>query len=110
MRIKELTDTLRHHLHFILVMPLLIILMTWPTFFQIFKTDSFWLARQNIDSNMLFWDAWYLKLLLGGQADFYYTDSAFSSDRRVACVPQLQPAAYDRLRRLAGGHAGIKCL
>ena len=77
MRIKELTDTLRHHLHFILVMPLLIILMTWPTFFQIFKTDSFWLARQNIDSNMLFWDAWYLKLLLGGQADFYYTDLLF---------------------------------
>ncbi len=77
MRIKELADTLRHHLHFIVVMPLLIILMTWPVFFQIFNSDDFWLARQNIDSNMIVWDAWYLKLLLGGQANFYYTDLLF---------------------------------
>lgn len=77
MRLKELAETLRHHLHFIFVMPMLIILMTWPTIVQLFKTDSFWLARQNIDSNMLFWDAWYFKLLLGGQADFYYTDLLF---------------------------------
>ena len=77
MRLNKLADTLRHNLHFILVVPLLIILMTWPTFVQIFNTDSFWLVRQNIDSNMLFWDAWYLKLLLAGQADFYYTGLLF---------------------------------
>ena len=86
MRLKKLAARLRHHLHFILVMPLLIVLMTWPAFAQIFNTDSFWLARQNIDSNMLFWDAWYLKLLLGGQADFLLHRSALSPDRRVARV------------------------
>ena len=26
---------------------------------------------------MLFWDAWYLKLLIAGQADFYFTDLLF---------------------------------
>ena len=51
--------------------------MTWPAFPQIFDTERFWLVRQNIDANMLFWDAWYLKLLLAGQADFYYTDLLF---------------------------------
>ena len=77
MRIKELAATLRDHLHFIVVMPLLIILMTWPAFDQIFNTDNFWVVGKSIDAEMLFWDAWYLKLLLDGQADFSYTDRLF---------------------------------
>ncbi len=77
MHLNTLSDTLRNHLHFFIILPLIIILMTWPTIVQIFKTDSFWLARQNIDSNMLFWDAWYFKLLISGQADYYYTDLLF---------------------------------
>ena len=77
MHLNKLSGTLRNHLHFFVILPLIIILMTWPTVIQIFKTDSFWLVQSNIDSNMLFWDAWYFKLLISGQADFYYTDLLF---------------------------------
>ncbi|MCE2470923.1 MAG: hypothetical protein J4G18_03310 [Anaerolineae bacterium] len=77
MHLNKLSGTLRNHLHFFIILPLIIILMTWPNFAQVFDTGNFWLATRNIDANMLFWDAWYLKLLLGGQADFYYTDLLF---------------------------------
>lgn len=77
MHSKKLAELLREHIHFFIVLPLLIILMTWPTIVQVFDTDSFWLAQRNSDANMLFWDAWYFKLWLGGQADFYYTNLLF---------------------------------
>ena len=51
--------------------------MTWPAFVYVFETDTFWLPGRDIDANMLFWDAWYLKLLIAGQADFYFTDLLF---------------------------------
>lgn len=74
---KKLSGSLRHHLPFFVIMPLFILVMTWPTAVRIFDTGSLWLPWPNIDSNMLFWDAWYLKLMLSGQADFYYTDLLF---------------------------------
>ena len=77
---KTLTSALRHHLHFIIIVPLLIMVMTWPTFIRIFDQDGFWLILNNIDSNMLFWDAWYFKLLVSGQSDFYSTDLLFHPD------------------------------
>lgn len=77
MHFKKLAKSLREHLHLFIILPLLIILMTWPTAVHVFDTSSFWLAQRNWDANMLFWDAWYLKLLLGGQVDFYYTDLLF---------------------------------
>ena len=76
-QLKKLVETLRVHLHFLIIMPLLIIVMTWPTFVKLFDTDSFWLTQQNWDAYMLFWDAWYLELILAGQADFYHTDLLF---------------------------------
>lgn len=77
MHLKKLSDTLRDHLHFFIILPLIIIVLTWPTIVHVVNTDSFWLAQHNIDANMLFWDAWYFKLWLGGQADFYHTDLLF---------------------------------
>ena len=77
MPLKNLAARLREHLHFFVILPLLIILMTWPAFSRLFDTDSFWLVQRNHDTSMLFWDAWYLKLMLGGQADFYHTDLLF---------------------------------
>ncbi len=64
---------LRPHLPFVVIVPLLVIGMTWPTFVKVFDTSELWLPRRDIDINMLFWDAWYFKRLLAGQADFYYT-------------------------------------
>ena len=68
---------LRAHLPFVVIVPLLVIGMTWPTFVKVFDTSELWLPRRDIDINMLFWDAWYFKRLLAGQADFYYTDLKF---------------------------------
>ena len=68
---------LRRHIHFFVIVPILIIVMTWPTFVYVFETDTFWLPGRDIDANMKIWDAWYLKLLIAGQADFYFTDLLF---------------------------------
>ncbi len=77
MQLKRLAESLREHLHFLVLMPLIIMVMTWPTFVKLFDTGSFWLAQRNWDAYMLFWDAWYLELILAGQADFYLTDLLF---------------------------------
>ncbi len=77
---KNLRGVLRHHLPFLIIVPLLIIAMTWPTIIHVFDRDGFWLAQENIDSNMLFWDAWYFERLITGQADYFFTDLLFHPD------------------------------
>ena len=73
---KSATRTLREHLHFIIIVPLLIIVMTWPTFVHVFDSDGFWLPSHE-DMYMKVWDAWYGKLMLSGQAEFYSADLLF---------------------------------
>ena len=68
---------LRHHLHFISIVPLLIIAVTWPVFPNMFDASTFWLPSIDKDVFMKFWDAWYGKVLLRGQADFHFTDLHF---------------------------------
>ncbi len=70
-------SALRHHLPFLIIMPLLIVVMTWPTMARVFDFDSFWLVQDNIDANMLFWDAWYFEQLITGQADYFFTGLLF---------------------------------
>ena len=77
---KSLISTCREHWHFFLIVPLLIILMTWPTFRHVFDTDGYWLVNSDIDANMLFWDAWYAELIAAGKAEFYFTDLLFHPD------------------------------
>ena len=74
---KSLGPFLRSHLHFIVIAPLIIIVVTWPVFPNIFDGDVFWLPSVERDVFLKFWDAWYGKALLRGQADFYYTDLHF---------------------------------
>ncbi len=71
---------LREHLHFIIIVPLLIIVMTWPTAAHVFEPDSNWLAGHDVDWQMLFWDAWYAERIIAGGADFFYTDLKFYPD------------------------------
>ena len=72
---QRLRTILREHLHFILVVTLLTLVMTFPTIIYIFKTDVFWLpAGQSHDVYLRFWDIWYGKLIATGQADRFYTD------------------------------------
>ena len=42
---SRLPHALRNHLHFIIIVPLLIIVMTWPTFAHVLDTNTFWLSH-----------------------------------------------------------------
>ncbi len=73
----EIRNSLRNHLPFLVVMPLILIALTWPTIARVFDREGFWLVQSNSDANMLFWDAWYFERLIAGRADYYYTDLLF---------------------------------
>lgn len=71
---------LRNHLHFIITVGILIMVMTWPTIVHVFDTTVFWLPTSNRDVWIEFWNTWYSKLILAGEADFYFTDLSFYPD------------------------------
>ena len=68
---------LRNHAHVLLIVPLVVIVMTWPTFARIFDGDEFWLHSAHGDLWLRIWDAWHIKNVLAGQAELFYTDSMF---------------------------------
>lgn len=74
---KRFAAPLRDHWRILVVGPLAIIVMTWPTFAHVFDASSFWLPTARNDIYMLFWDQWYSSLFLSGQADLYFTDLKF---------------------------------
>ena len=76
----RLTRTLGYHRHFLLVVSILIVVMTWPTILYVFKTDVFWLPTGRGDLFMKFWDAWYGASVFTGNAEFYFTDRLFYPD------------------------------
>ncbi len=66
------------HRHFIIIVPLLTLVMSYPTILYIFDSEVIWHpAGGNLDSNIEFWDAWYGSKVLAGQADRYYTNLMF---------------------------------
>ena len=67
----------RRHWPFFVFVPLLILIMTWPTAAYVFDWNTMWLPSDDDDLRMKFWDAWYGGHFLAGQADFYYTDYLF---------------------------------
>ncbi len=74
----RLRNTFREHLHFIVIVTILTIVMTFPTIVYVFNTEVFWLPTGNHpDTWMKFWDAWYGQKLFSGQADYYFTDLVF---------------------------------
>ena len=75
--VNHLSHTVREHLHFFVIVPLLIIIMTWPTFLHVFSTDLIWLPSTNNDVWMKFWDAWHLDRILSGEAGYLFTDRLF---------------------------------
>lgn len=44
---------------------------------NMFDGDTFWLPSQSLDVYMKYWDAWYGRAILRGQADFFFTDTYF---------------------------------
>ena len=74
---SRLRASLYNHLPFIIILPLLIIVMTWPTFVYVFDTETFWLPSKDKDIFFKLWDVWYGRQILAGKADFFYTDLQF---------------------------------
>ncbi|MCY3781281.1 MAG: glycosyltransferase family 39 protein [Chloroflexi bacterium] len=74
------TRPLRDHLHFLIIVPLLIIVTTWPLAQNILDVHSLHRPPGDADVLIEFWDAWYGKLLLTGRADYFYTELLFYPD------------------------------
>ena len=74
---SRLPPRIRRNLPFILFMPLLIIVMTWPLFPHIFDAESIWLHAGGSDKWYKFWDAWHVKRVLSGNADLYFSEAIF---------------------------------
>ena len=74
----RLRATLKEHRHFIIVVTLLTLVMTFPTIVYVFRTDVFWLPTgKSSDVYIKLWDVWYGKQFLTGQADRFHTDLIF---------------------------------
>ena len=68
----------RSHWQALLIVPLVVIVMTWPVFPRIFDSGEFWLhSTLTIDAWQKIWDAWHLGHVLAGQAELYYSDAMF---------------------------------
>lgn len=66
----------REHLHFIVVITLLTLVMTFPTVLYLFRTDIMWLPIGSAnDANH--WDIWYWERMLGGLEVRSYTNVIF---------------------------------
>lgn len=74
---SRIRSSLRNHLPFIIIVPLLIIVMTWPTIVYVFDTDTVWIPGKTGDLYFKIWDVWYARQVLEGRADFLYTDLQF---------------------------------
>lgn len=71
-------NTLREHRHFFIVVTLLTLATTFPTIVYVFKTDVFWHpAGTSHDVYNKFWDVWYGRQFLAGQADPLHTNLIF---------------------------------
>lgn len=64
----------REHRHFFLIIPALIIVMTWPTFYHVLETETFWVPGSGEDVWFELWEGWYGAQILQGKADLFYTN------------------------------------
>ncbi|MCY3798569.1 MAG: glycosyltransferase family 39 protein [Chloroflexi bacterium] len=71
---------MREHRHFIIVVTLLTLVVTFPTILYVFRTDVFWLPSEHFDIYIEIWDIWYSRQFLTGQADQFQTNWMFYPD------------------------------
>lgn len=69
--------SIHSHRHFIVVVCILLVVMTYPTIIYVFNTEVFWLPIDSGDIWNEFWSAWHFRLLLAGQASITHTDHLF---------------------------------
>ena len=75
---RGLRAALTQHRHFLIVITLLTLVMTFPTIVYVLRTDVFALPKgDSSDIYIKMWDAWYGKQVITGKADRYFTDLIF---------------------------------
>ena len=74
---SRLVSQLRRHRHVLVIVAILTLVMTYPTISYVFRTDVLWLPGNNFDAYIKYWDVWYGRQFLTGQADRFYTDLMF---------------------------------
>ncbi len=70
-------SALRNHAHVLLIVPLLVLVMTWPTLPEVFNGDDFWVHSSTPDIFHRIWDSWHVGQVLAGQAELWYTFDMF---------------------------------
>lgn len=68
---------LRNHLHVLLILPLVIVVMSWPSAARVFDADRFWVHNHTWDVFHRIWDSWHLEQVLAGRAELWYSADTF---------------------------------
>ena len=74
---QKLRSALVYHRHFLIVVTVLTIVMTWPTVVYVFRTDVFWLPIDSGDTFIKVWEAWYVESILEDPANYSHTTMSF---------------------------------
>jgi len=78
LRKSRIFKTLKAHRHFVIIISLLLLVMTYPVIVLVFNTDAFNLpTHDSYDLFIHIWDVWYWKQILSGVADRAYTNIMF---------------------------------
>ncbi|MCY4071854.1 MAG: glycosyltransferase family 39 protein [Chloroflexi bacterium] len=74
---STMRSAFRNHLPFIIIVPILLVLMTWPAIVYVFDTQTFWLPTDGKDVWIEIWQALHGRSILAGEADLYFTNMLF---------------------------------
>ncbi|MCY3865898.1 MAG: hypothetical protein OXG68_10720 [Chloroflexi bacterium] len=73
----RLKSGLHNHAHVLLIVPLIVIVMTWPVLPELFNGEAFWLHTYHPDALLRIWDSWHVGKVLAGQAELWHTVDMF---------------------------------
>lgn len=74
---SRIVKLLWEHRLVLVIVTLLTLVVTYPTISYVLRPDVFWLPGDNFDVFIKYWDVWYGRQFLTGQADRFYTDLMF---------------------------------
>lgn len=71
--LSQFLGRLRSHWHVLLILPAVIVVMTWPTAARVFDTGGFWVHNHSYDIFLRLWDSWHIGQVLAGRAELWYS-------------------------------------
>lgn len=75
--LNSLMRALRNHSPALIILPALIIAMTWPTLALIVDANTIAFPTRNTDVFQKLWDVWHGRQFLAGHTAFYHSDALF---------------------------------